>query len=310
MPYFRIQMNHSRSRFSHQPKRHLKERIGESILFLAASSAVAITIAVVSILLIESMGFFRHVPLWDFLTHTRWTPLFADAHYGVMPLVAATLVVTSIGLLVAIPLGTLAAIYLAEFAGHRVREIFKPMLEMLGGVPSVVYGYFALLLVTPLLQLIFPSMPSFNMLSAGLVIGVSIIPFVCSLSEDAMRAVPMDIREGSYAMGATRLQTSLYVLVPAALSGIVAAYILAMSVALGQTMIVAIAAGQQANLTLDPTQPAATLTAYIVQVAIGDVAHGSIAYQSVFAVGLVLLLMTLTLNILGHFLRRRYREAY
>jgi len=310
VPYFRIQMNHSRSRFSHQPKRHLKERIGESILFLAASSAVAITIAVVSILLIESMGFFRHVPLWDFLTHTRWTPLFADAHYGVMPLVAATLVVTSIGLLVAIPLGTLAAIYLAEFAGHRVREIFKPMLEMLGGVPSVVYGYFALLLVTPLLQLLYPDMPSFNMLSAGLVIGVSIIPFVCSLSEDAMRAVPMDIREGSYAMGATRLQTSLYVLVPAALSGIVAAYILAMSVALGQTMIVAIAAGQQANLTLDPTQPAATLTAYIVQVAIGDVAHGSIAYQSVFAVGLVLLLMTLTLNILGHFLRRRYREAY
>jgi len=310
VPYFRIQMNHSRSRFSHQPRRHLKERIGESILFLAASSAVAITIAVVSILLIESMGFFRHVPLWDFLTHTRWTPLFADAHYGVMPLVAATLVVTSIGLLVAIPLGTLAAIYLAEFAGHRVREIFKPTLEMLGGVPSVVYGYFALLLVTPLLQLLFPDMPSFNMLSAGLVIGVSIIPFVCSLSEDAMRAVPMDIREGSYAMGATRLQTSLYVLVPAALSGIVAAYILAMSVALGQTMIVAIAAGLQANLTLDPTQPAATLTAYIVQVAIGDVAHGSIAYQSVFAVGLVLLLMTLTLNILGHFLRRRYREAY
>jgi len=211
---------------------------------------------------------------------------------------------------VAVPLGTLAALYLGEFAPSRVREFFKPTLEMLSSVPSVVYGYFALLLVTPLLQQIIPGLPGFNMLSAGLVIGVSIVPFVSSMSEDAMRAVPMDIREGSYAMGATRLQTARYVVFPAALSGIVAAYILAMSVALGQTMIVAIAAGQQANLTLDPTQPAATLTAYIAQVAIGDVAHGTIAYQSIFAVGLVLLLMTLVLNILGHFMRRRYRESY
>ena len=303
-------MNPTRSRFSPQPARHVKERVAHSLLFLSAMSAIAITLAVVSILVLESLSFFREVSLREFLTDTQWTPLFADPRYGVMPLVGATLVVTSIGLLVAVPLGTLAALYLGEFAPSWVREFFKPALEMLSSVPSVVYGYFALLLVTPLLQQIIPGLPGFNMLSAGLVIGVSIVPFISSMSEDAMRAVPMDIREGSYAMGATRLQTAWYVVFPAALSGIVAAYILAMSVALGQTMIVAIAAGQQANLTLDPTQPAATLTAYIAQVAIGDVAHGTIAYQSIFAVGLVLLLMTLVLNVLGHFMRRRYRESY
>jgi len=303
-------MKPTRSRFSPQHNRHVRERVVQSILFLSALSAIGITIAVVSILVVESLGFFRHVSLWDFLTDTQWTPLFADPRYGVLPLVVATLVVTSIGLLVAVPLGTLAAIYLGEFAPHRVREVCKPTLEMLSGVPSVVYGYFALLLVTPLLQFVIPGLPTFNMLSAGLVIGVSIVPFVSSMSEDAMRAVPMDIREGSYAMGATRLQTAWYVVYPAALSGIVAAYILAMSVALGQTMIVAIAAGQQANLTFDPTQPAATLTAYIAQVSLGDVARGTIEYQSIFAVGLVLLLMTLVLNIFGHFLRRRFRESY
>ena len=303
-------MKPTRSRFSRQPSRHLKERVVQSLLLLAALSAIGVTIAVVTILVVESLGFFRHVSLRDFLTDTQWTPLFADPRYGILPLVTATLVVTAIGLLVAIPLGTLAAIYLGEFASHRVRETCKPALEMLSGVPSVVYGYFALLLVTPLLQQVIPGLPGFNMLSAGLVIGVSIIPFVSSMSEDAMRAVPMEIREGSYAMGATRLQTSLRVVLPAALSGVVAAYILAMSVALGQTMIVAIAAGQQANLTLDPTQPAATLTAYIAQVSIGDVARGTIEYQSIFAVGLVLLVMTLVLNVLGHFLRRRFRETY
>jgi len=303
-------MKPTRSRFSRQPSRHLKERVVQSLLLLAALSAIGVTIAVVTILVVESLGFFRHVSLRDFLTDTQWTPLFADPRYGILPLVTATLVVTAIGLLVAIPLGTLAAIYLGEFASHRVRETCKPALEMLSGVPSVVYGYFALLLVTPLLQQVIPGLPGFNMLSAGLVIGVSIIPFVSSMSEDAMRAVPMEIREGSYAMGATRLQTSLRVVLPAALSGVVAAYILAMSVALGQTMIVAIAAGQQANLTLDPTQPAATLTAYIAQVSIGDVAHGTIEYQSIFAVGLVLLAMTLVLNVLGHFMRRRFRETY
>ncbi|BAO83353.1 ABC-type phosphate transport system, permease component [Serpentinimonas maccroryi] len=303
-------MSTTRSRFHPQHSRHVKERVVQFILFLSALSAIAITVAVVTILVVESMGFFRHVSIWDFLTDTQWTPLFAEPRYGILPLVTATLVVTSIGLLVAVPLGTLAALYLGEFAPHKVREVCKPALEMLSGVPSVVYGYFALLLVTPVLTLIIPGLSGFNMLSAGLVIGVSIVPFVSSMSEDAMRAVPMDIREGSYAMGATRLQTAWYVVFPAALSGIVAAYILAMSVALGQTMIVAIAAGQQANFTLDPTQPAATLTAYIAQVALGDVAHGTIEYQSIFAVGLVLLLMTLVLNILGHYLRRRYREVY
>jgi phosphate transport system permease protein len=286
------------------------ERVVQSILFLAAVSAIAITVAVVTILVVESMAFFRHVSIWDFLTDTQWTPLFYEPRYGILPLVSATMVVTSIGLLVAIPLGTLVAIYLGEFAPHKVRETAKPALEMLSGVPSVVYGYFALLLVTPVLALFIPGLQGFNMLSAGLVIGVSIVPFVSSMSEDAMRAVPMDIREGSYAMGATRFQTAWLVVFPAALSGIIAAYILAMSVALGQTMIVAIAAGQQANLTLDPTQPAATMTAYIAQVSIGDVAHGTLEYQSIFAVGLVLLLMTLALNVLGHYLRRRFRENY
>ncbi|MEW5886255.1 MAG: phosphate ABC transporter permease subunit PstC [Pseudomonadota bacterium] len=303
-------MSPTRSRFHPQKGRHVMERVVQSILFLAAVSAIAITVAVVTILVVESMAFFRHVSIWDFLTDTQWTPLFYEPRYGILPLVSATMVVTSIGLLVAIPLGTLVAIYLGEFAPHKVRETAKPALEMLSGVPSVVYGYFALLLVTPVLALFIPGLQGFNMLSAGLVIGVSIVPFVSSMSEDAMRAVPMDIREGSYAMGATRFQTAWLVVFPAALSGIIAAYILAMSVALGQTMIVAIAAGQQANLTLDPTQPAATMTAYIAQVSIGDVAHGTLEYQSIFAVGLVLLLMTLALNVLGHYLRRRFRENY
>lgn len=303
-------MSPTRSRFHPQKGRHVMERVVQSILFLAAVSAIAITVAVVTILVVESMAFFRHVSIWDFLTDTQWTPLFYEPRYGILPLVTATMVVTSIGLLVAIPLGTLVAIYLGEFAPHKVRETAKPALEMLSGVPSVVYGYFALLLVTPVLALFIPGLQGFNMLSAGLVIGVSIVPFVSSMSEDAMRAVPMDIREGSYAMGATRFQTAWLVVFPAALSGIIAAYILAMSVALGQTMIVAIAAGQQANLTLDPTQPAATMTAYIAQVSIGDVAHGTLEYQSIFAVGLVLLLMTLALNVLGHYLRRRFRENY
>lgn len=286
------------------------ERFIQAWLFLAALSAVAVTIAIVVILVYESQAFFEHVSLWDFLTDTQWTPLFSDAHYGILPLVTGTLVTTGVGLAVAIPLGTTIAIYLSEFAPHRVRESVKPLLELLGGVPSVVYGYFALLLVTPLLQLIYPDLPGFNMLSAGIVIGISVIPFVSSLSEDAMRAVPRQIREGSYAMGATRLQTAIKVVAPAAASGIVAAYVLSMSLAIGQTMIVAIAAGTQPNLTLNPLEGAATISAYIVQVSMGDLPHGSLEYQSIFAAGIVLLLMTLSLNIIGHFLRRRYREVY
>lgn len=298
------------SRFAHRRMRHVRERIIELFLFLAAFSSVAITVAIVVILVRESLGFFEHVSIVDFLTDTQWTPLFDDAHYGIMPLVAGTLVTAGVALAVAIPLGTIIALYLSEFAPHRVREVVKPVLELLDGIPTIVYGYFALLFVTPLLQYFFPQLPGFNMLSAGLVMGVMIIPYVSSISEDAMRAVPMHIREGSYALGATRFQTALYVVTPAAFSGIAAAYILGISRAIGETMIVAVAAGMQPNLTWNPMEPAATITAYIVQVSLGDLPHGSLGYQTIFVAGLTLMLMTLTFNIAGHWLRKRFREVY
>ena len=282
----------------------------EGGLFIAALTSVAATVTIIAVLLSESIGFFKMVPLTDFFTDTLWTPLFADPHYGILPLLAGTLVTSGVGLLVAIPLGTVAAIYLSEFASSRLREIIKPTLELLGAVPTVVYGYFALLVVTPGLQHLWPDLPGFNMLGPGIVIGIMIMPFVISLSEDAMRAVPMVLREGSYAMGATRLQTAWRVVVPAATSGLVAAYVLGVSRAVGETMVVAIAAGQNPNLTWNPLEPAATITAYIVQVALGDLPHGSIGYQSIFAAGLVLAVMTFAFNILGHMLRKRFREVY
>ncbi len=298
------------SRFAYQARRHLPERIIQAMLFLAAFSAVAVTVAIVVILVYESLGFFAHVSIFDFLTDTEWTPLFSIKHFGVLPLVTGTLVVATVALAIAVPLGTIIAIYLSEFAPHRVRETVKPFLELLEGVPTVVYGYFALLFVTPLLQTFIPSLPGFNMLGAGIVMGIMIIPYVSSVSEDAMRAVPMHIREGSYAMGATRFQTATRVVTPAATSGIVAAYILGISRAIGETMVVAVAAGTQPNLTLNPMEGAATITAYIVQVSLGDLPHGSLEYQSIFAVGLVLLLMTLLFNVFGHLLRKRFREVY
>jgi phosphate transport system permease protein len=290
--------------------RHVRERAVELLLFLAAFSSVAITLGIVGVLVYESLAFFGHVTLWDFLTDTQWTPLFDDAHYGILPLMAGTLVTTAIALVVAIPLGTITAIYLSEYATHRTREIIKPVLELLSAVPTVVYGYFALLFVTPLLQKLVPDLPGFNMLSAGLVIGIMIIPYVSSLSEDAIRAVPMHLREGSYAMGATRLQTALRVVVPGAISGIAAAYILGISRAIGETMVVAIAAGMQPNLTWNPKEPAETITAYIVQVSLGDLPHGTLAYQTIFAAGLTLLVMTLVFNIAGFYLRQRFRQVY
>jgi phosphate transport system permease protein len=286
------------------------ERGIELLLLLAALCSVAVTAGIVVVLLYESLAFFAHVSLYKFLTDTMWTPLFADARYGILPLVAGTLVTTSVAIAVALPIGTIVAVYLSEFAPLTLREIVKPVLELLSAVPTVVYGYFALLFVAPMLQRIVPNLPTFSMLSAGMVMGIMIIPYVSSLSEDAMRAVPDLLREGSYALGANRLQTSIKVVFPAALSGIGAAYILGISRAIGETMIVAIAAGTQPNFTLDPRQPAATITAYIVQVSLGDLPHGSIGYQSIFAAGLVLFCLTLLFNILGHVLRRRYREEY
>jgi phosphate transport system permease protein len=288
--------------------RKIRDRIIETFLLAAGLVAVFTTLAIVAILLIESAAFFDHVSLKDFLTDTMWTPLFADAHYGIMPLVAGTLTTTLVALVVAVPVGTIIAIYLSEFASYRVRETVKPILELLGAVPTVVYGYFALMAVTPLLQKLMPELPGFNMLSAGLVIGLMIVPYVSSVSEDAMRAVPRYMREGSY--GATRLQTALRVVVPGAFSGLAAAFILGISRAVGETMVVAIAAGMQPNLTFDPREQAATITAYIVQVSLGDLPHGSIGYQSIFAAGLVLMLITLIFNVIGFSLTRKFREAY
>jgi phosphate transport system permease protein len=290
--------------------RHVKERAIEAVLFLAASVSVITTVAIVYILVKESVVFFTEVSIVDFLTDTQWTPLFDDAHFGIMVLLSGTLTSSAVALAVAIPLGTIIAIYLSEFAPFKLREVAKPFLELLGGVPTIVYGYFALIFVTPLLQKIYPDLPGFNLLSAGLIMGVMIIPYVSSLSEDAMRAVPMSLREGSYAMGATRLQTALKVVMPAATSGIASAYILGISRAVGETMILAVAAGMQPNLTFNPLEPGATITSFIVQVALGDLPHGSIGYQTIFAAGLTLLLMTLAFNVLGHVMRKKFREVY
>jgi phosphate transport system permease protein len=290
--------------------RHVKEKAIEIVLMCAALVSVATTVGIVFILVKESLVFFQHVSFYDFLTDTQWTPLFDDAHYGIMVLVSGTLTSSLVALLVAIPLGTIIAIYLSEFAPHKVREVAKPFLELLGGVPTIVYGYFALLVVTPILQMFITDMPGFSLLSAGLVMGVMIVPYISSIAEDAMRAVPMSLREGSYAMGATRFQTAIKVVTPAAMSGLAAAYILGISRAVGETMILAVAAGMQPNLTWNPLEPAATITAYIVQVALGDLPHGSVGYQTIFAAGLTLMMITLFFNVIGHIMRKRYREAY
>ena len=297
-------------RLAYNAMRNWKEKLIEAILLAAAAVSVMTTLGIVYVLVSESIQFFSHVSIIDFLTDTQWTPLFDDAHFGIMVLISGTLVSSAVALLVAIPMGTVIAIYLSEFANSKVREISKPILELLGGIPTIVFGYFALLVVTPILQFFFPELPGFSLLSAGLVMGIMIVPYIASLSEDAMRAVPMSMREGAYAMGSTKLYTAIHVVVPAAISGLAASYILAISRAVGETMILAVAAGMQPNLTWNPAEPAATITSYIVQVALGDLPHGSIGYQTIFAAGLTLLLITLVFNILGQWLRAKYRENY
>ena len=297
-------------RLAFNAMRNWKEKLIEAILLGAAAVSVMTTLGIVYVLVSESIHFFSVVSIVDFLTDTQWTPLFDDAHFGIMVLISGTLVSSAVALLVAIPMGTVIAIYLSEFANGKVREIAKPVLELLGGIPTIVFGYFALLVVTPILQFFFPSLPGFSLLSAGLVMGIMIVPYIASLSEDAMRAVPMSMREGAYAMGSTKLYTAIHVVVPAAISGLAASYILAISRAVGETMILAVAAGMQPNLTWNPAEPAATITSYIVQVALGDLPHGSIGYQTIFAAGLMLLLITLVFNILGQWLRAKYRETY
>ena len=292
-------------------RQYMRERVIEGLLIACSAVSVVVTIAIVLVLIKESVAFFSHVSIIEFVTSKTWTPLFADAEYGILPLILGTLLSSLVALLVALPLGMVIAIYLSEFANEKVRETLKPFLELLSGIPTVVYGYFALLFITPLLQAtILPSLPGFNMLSAGIVMGIMIIPYISSLSEDAMRAVPDSLRDGSLAMGATKLQTSIKVVLPAAFSGLAAAAVLAISRAVGETMIVAIAAGQQPNFTFNPTESAATITAYIAQVALGDLPHGSIAYQSIFAAGLTLMILTLVFNLAAYWLRKKFREAY
>jgi phosphate transport system permease protein len=247
-----VKPNPKTNRLAHNARRHFGERLIEALLFITAAISVLTTIAIVYVLVSESIRFFQHVSLWDFLTDTQWTPLFDDAHFGILVLISGTVVSAAVALAIAIPVGTVIAIYLSEFAGARVREIAKPTLELLGGIPTIIFGYFALLMVTPLLQKFFPTLPGFSLLSAGIVMGIMIIPYITSLSEDAMRAVPMSLREGSYAIGSGKLHTAIHIVVPAAVSGLAASYILAISRAVGETMILAVAAGMQPNLTWNP----------------------------------------------------------
>lgn len=286
------------------------ERIIEGLLLGAALLSVGTTAGIIVVLATETFAFLRDVPILDFLTGTEWTPLFATKQFGVLPLLLGTVLVSAIALVVAVPMGLLSAIYLSEYAPDRVRRVVKPVLEILAGVPTVVYGYFALTFVTPFLQSWIPGLSGFNALSPGLVMGLMILPLVSSLSEDAMRAVPRGLREGAYALGATRMQTAWQVVVPAAFSGIIAAVILAASRAIGETMIVAIAAGQQPRFTANPFVPIETMTAYIVQVSLGDTPQGTLEYRTIFAVGMLLFLMTFALNLASGWLRARFREEY
>ncbi len=290
--------------------RKLIETLIERLLFVSAAASVLVTAGIIGVLLVETIGFFSEVRLVDFLTDTQWTPLFSEKHFGILPLVAGTVLVSAIAMAVALPAGLLSAIYLSEYARPGVRRLVKPVLEVLAGIPTVVYGYFALLFVTPLLQQWISGLSGFNALGPGIVMGIMILPLVSSLSEDALRAVPDGLREGAYALGATRMQTALRVVVPAALSGISASFILAISRAIGETMIVAIAAGQMPILTADPTVPVMTMTAYIVQVSLGDTPAGTLEYRTIFAVGMTLFVMTFALNLASNWLRRRFREEY
>lgn len=288
----------------------LKEQLIERLLFLCSLLSVFTTVAIIYILLSETIGFFRQVSIIEFLTGREWTPLFTNKHFGILPLVCGTLLTTLIAIAVAVPMGLISAVYLSEYASPKARNIVKPFMEILAAVPTVVYGYFALLFVTPLLKKFIPDLAGFNALSPGLVMGIMIIPLVSSLSEDAMHAVPMGLREGAYALGSQKIQVAFKIVLPAALSGITAAVILALSRAIGETMIVAIAAGLQPRFTMNPFVPIETITAYIVQISLGDTPHGTIEYKTIFACGMVLFLMTFALNVMSFKLKKRFQEIY
>lgn len=290
--------------------RDLRERLIGGILLAAATIGAVTTAGIILSLANETFNFFQIVPLFDFLTGTEWTPLFSDQQFGIWPLITATFLTSAIALSVALPLGLVAAIYLSEFAPASARSILKPALEVLAGVPTVVYGFFALITVTPLLKMFVPGLSGFNSLSAGIVMGVMIIPVISSLSEDALSSVPGSLREAAYGLGATRFEVAMRVVVPAAFSGITAAFILGLSRAVGETMVVAIAAGQNPTLTLDPRVPVETMTTYIVQVSLGDTPYGSLSYLTIFAVGSTLFVLTFIMNVASHWIVRRFREVY
>lgn len=290
--------------------RKIKELVFEKILFSSSLLTVLVTIGIILVLSVEAANFFAEVSIIEFLTNPEWTPLFTEKNFGILPLLAGTFLTSSIAILFAVPIGLSISIYLSEYASNNFRKAIKPLLELLAAVPTVVYGFFALTVVTPFLQEFIPELAGFNALSAGLVMGIMILPFISSLSEDALQAVPHSLREASFGMGATRLQNAFRVMVPAASSGILVSVILAVSRAIGETMIVAIAAGQQPRLTLDPTVPIETITAYIVQVSLGDIQQDSLEYQTIFAAGITLFLFTFLLNTLSYRLRKKFQEKY
>jgi phosphate transport system permease protein len=286
------------------------DTIMPKVLFVIAAISILTTVGIVFVLVEESFKFFRQVPFFEFITGTKWTPLFANPQYGVLPLVMGTMVVTVIGSIVALPLGLGSAIYLSEYAPDRVRTVLKPVLEILAGIPTIVYGFFALTFVTPIIQSIFPGTSVFNALSAGIVVGIMIIPMISSLSEDAMSAVPNSLRNAAYALGSTKLEVAIKIVVPAAFSGIVASFVLGLSRAIGETMIVTLAAGALPSMSANPLQSVQTLTAYIVSVASGDTTFGSAQYLTMYSVGILLFVITLVMNILASYISRKFREEY
>lgn len=295
---------------THRAGRRWGERLIAVGLFLCGLVSILTTVGIVVVLVTESAGFFREVPLLEFLTGTRWSPLFADQHFGILPLLNGTLLIALGAMVIALPIGLTSAIYLSEYASLKVRGVIKPVLEVLAGIPTVVYGYFALTFVTPIIRAVFPQTGIFNAASGAIVVGIMIIPMVASLSEDALNAVPQSLREAAYGLGATKFEVSTKVVVPAALSGIVASFILAISRAIGETMAVTLAAGATPKMTLNLLESVQTMTAYIVQISLGETPHGTLEYSTIFAVGLILFLITLGMNLLSQRITRRFREVY
>lgn len=296
------------SRGANSPK--VFEKTVEGALALCSSFSILTTLAIIAVLSVESVLFFREVSLSQFIFDSQWTPLFLEKHFGIWPLIAGTVLTSAIALALSVPAGLIIAIYISEFAEERTRKILKPLLELLAGIPTIVYGYFALLVITPILQHVFPNMGSFNALSAGIAMGIMILPMMASLSEDAIYTVPRSLREGAYALGASKLQMILGAVLPGAVGGITAAVILSAARAVGETMIVAIAAGQQPLLHFDPLRPVETMTAYIVQVSMGDTPHGTLEYHTLFAVAMMLFLLTMVLNVISLLIRERFQRMY